>query len=88
MTGTTFIQVEIGRPAGSMSHSTMRLNNYIAEGNYAYQRRLADSLLEDVGLHEAVQWCQELGWDGVIEILMRRQNATGSNQSSTATLKR
>ena len=61
-----------------MSHPIMSSKNYIAEENYAYQRRLADSLLEDLGVHGAVQWCQELGWDGVIQILMRRQNACGS----------
>jgi hypothetical protein len=71
-----------------MSHSIMSPNNHIAEENYAYQRRLADSLLEDLGIYEAVQWCQELGWDGVIQILMRRQNATGSDQPDVVTLKR
>ena len=65
-----------------MNHSIISSNDYIAEGNRAYQRRVADSLLEDLGIHEAVQWCQELGWDGVIQILMRRQNAIGSNQPS------
>ena len=63
----------------------MSPNNDTAEGNYAYQRHLADSLLEDLGIHEAVQWCQERGWDGVIQILIRRQNATdrGTGQCST-----
>ena len=65
-----------------MNHSIISSNNYIAEGNHSYQRRLADSLFEDLGFNEAVQWCQKLGWDGVIQILIRRQNTTGSNEPS------
>ena len=43
-------------------------------GNLVHQQRLAESLLHSMSYCEAVQWCQEYGWEGVLRILLAKRS--------------
>ena len=46
-----------------------------AGDNTHYQTRLADSLIASLGPSEAVQVCQENGWEGVLQVILARQRS-------------
>ena len=43
--------------------------------NTHYQRRLAESLVANMGSHEAIQLCRENGWEGVLRVIVALQRA-------------
>ena len=42
--------------------------------NRSYQQQLAATLRSDLGLSEALNWCQEFGWDGVAQALLSQRD--------------
>jgi hypothetical protein len=50
--------------------------------NGPYQRRMAALILETMSLTEAVQYCLENGWDGVLWIIQHADLSAGQRSSS------
>ena len=46
-----------------------------ALSNRSYQQQLASTLLTDLGLAEALRWCQEYGWNGVAQVLLSQRDS-------------
>ena len=58
---------------------TKRLHTY-GEQNRTYQRDMAKSLLECLGCVEALEYCRQFGWEGVIRQVLgwcRRDDVFG-----------
>ena len=52
-----------------------------ALSNRSHQQQLAATLLTDLGLAEALRWCQENGWNGVAQALLGRRDTENINNN-------
>lgn len=41
--------------------------------NEPHQRRFAEMLINAMGIDDAIQWCQQTGWDGTLRAILARQ---------------
>ena len=46
--------------------------------NRSHQQQLATTLLSDLGLAEALKWCQEDGWNGVARVLLSQRDTNNT----------
>ncbi|GMQ76755.1 MAG: hypothetical protein BMS9Abin01_2049 [Gammaproteobacteria bacterium] len=51
-----------------------------AGDNTLYQRRLAESLIASMEPHEAIDLCQENGWEGVLQVVLTLQRSADRAQ--------
>lgn len=40
--------------------------------NESHQRRFAEMLINAMGMDDAIQWCQQTGWDGTLRAILAR----------------
>ncbi len=40
--------------------------------NESHQRRFAEMLINAIGKDDAIQWCQQTGWDGTLRAILAR----------------
>jgi len=60
---------------GSISDSTAP-----AGDNTYYQKRLAESLIASMEPYEAIDLCQENGWEGVLQVILALQRSADRTQ--------
>ena len=58
-----------------------QLVNY-AEVNKSYQRDMAASLAASLGLDEALEFCLEAGWEGVLRVLIKQRELAAADHAA------
>lgn len=45
--------------------------------NESHQRRLAETLINAMGINDAIQWCERTRWDGTLRAILACERSQG-----------